>query len=342
MCTDDEITTSPLVECVPNVSEGKNKRNIEWMADTIQNTDGVTLLHVDSNADANRTVYTFAGNLQSVSNAAFALFEVVNKTVDMRTQKGAHVRNGGMDVCPLIPVGNVTTEECVVEAKALGRRIGEMGVPVYLYGAAATSRPRQELSWLRKGQYEALEAKLRHREWQPDFGPTEWTPQVARSGSVQIGVRPFLIALNVNLKTKDVNVAKNIARKIRSSGFGGQKGEFPWLKADGWWMAGYDCAQVTMNFTNHHETPVHIVYERIRELACQTGTDVDGAELIGLIPLSAILTAGLYYAAQSGRIDQLSEKELIALAIHQLGLQSRHSFEPTERIFEKRLDSSRK
>ena len=324
-----------IAECVPNVSEGKSRNKISRMADTISACPGVSLLHVDSNPDANRTVFTFAGKLSDVTDAAYALFRTVTDEIDMTHQHGEHVRNGAMDVCPIIPVSDISMAECIAAAQALGKRIGDTGVPVYLYGDAAVTFNRRELEQLRKGQYETLQHRLRQPEWQPDFGPTKWSETIARTGSVQVGVRPFLVAWNVNLKTEDVHVAKKIARKIRTSGFRGIKGEFNFLKADGWRMPSYDCTQVTMNLTDYRHTGLHNVYERIRELANVSGTDVNGSELIGLIPLDAILTAGRWYAG--ARDASLDENALIDLAVHNLGLDSLTPFIAENRIFEYRL-----
>ncbi len=324
-----------IAECVPNVSEGKNRNKISRMADTISACPGVSLLHVDSNPDANRTVFTFAGKLSDVTDAAFALFRIAIAEIDMTHQHGEHVRNGALDVCPIIPVSDISISECIAAARALGKRIGDTGVPVYLYGDAAVAINRRELAQLRKGQYETLQRRIRQPEWQPDFGPMKWSETIARAGSVQVGVRPFLVAWNVNLKTKNIHIAKKIARKIRTSGFRGINGEFNFLKADGWRMPSYDCAQVTMNLTDYRHTGLHNVYERIRELANASGTDVNGSELVGLIPLDAILAAGRWYAGD--RDGSLDNDALIDLAVHNLGLDSLTPFITESRIFEYRL-----
>ncbi|MBN2714868.1 MAG: glutamate formimidoyltransferase [Deltaproteobacteria bacterium] len=328
-----------LVECVPNVSEGQNKNKIRMLRDAIMNSPGISLLHVDSNCDANRTVFTFAGNMQDVSDAAFALFTRVRALVNMRVQHGEHVRNGALDVCPFIPISDIQTTECIRAAHALAERIGRLGVPVYLYGMAATSPSRHSLSAIRKGQYEGLRTKISQPAWYPDYGPSEWTEAAAQSGSVQIGVRPFLIAFNINLNTQNVDIAKTIARTIRESGFRGTPGEFKCVKADGWRMAAYDCAQVTMNFTDFSTTPVHMVFDRVRILARQLNTDVAGSELIGLIPLDAIRAAGSHYANGTAGLD---DTELIRLAIDNLGLNAISPFIPNERIFEYRLKAVQK
>ena len=325
-----------LVECVPNVSEGQNINKINAMKEAVSRVSGVALLHADSNSDANRTVFTFAGDISDVANAAYSLFEVILENVNMQCQAGEHVRNGALDVCPFVPVANITEAECIEAARALADRIGQVGVPVYLYGRAANTPSRIELSNLRKGQYEALKNKLCQPEWKPDYGPSDWSDIVSRSGSVQIGVRPFLVAYNVNLETRDIKIARRIARKIRESGYRGKPGEFRHVKADGWLMASYKCAQVTMNLTDFKETPVHLVFERIRELAIALGTRVTGSELIGMIPLEALRLAAKFYSDGSPAAD---EHTFIKQAIRGLALDALVPFVPRERIFEYRLSA---
>lgn len=325
-----------LVECVPNVSEGRDADKIALMANAITHVSNVTLLHADSNSDANRTVFTFAGALDDVCNAAYRLFQTATSIIDMRTHHGEHIRNGVVDVCPLIPIRDVTTSQCIEAATELGERIGVEGTPVYLYAMAATHPNRESLAYLRKGQYEALHRKLRSSTWTPDFGPTAWDDHVAKTGSIQIGVRPFLIALNVNLKTQEVIIAKKIARAIRTSGFNGQSGEFMELKADGWWMKSYNCAQVTMNFTNYRVTPPHRVLRRISELAQCFGTETSGSELIGLIPEEALVMAGREIVAN--KKEKPSTEKIIEYGIKKLGLNSLRDFSPAERVFEYRLE----
>lgn len=330
-----------IIECVPNVSEGRNFETIELLANAIQTSPNVTLLHVSSNPDANRTVYTFAGSPLAVHNAAYRLVQLAVDRIDMTTQKGAHTRNGAVDVCPLVPVKGVSMQECVQYACKLGRQIGDLGIPVFLYAEAASNVQRTQLSHLRKGQYEALKSKLKNPAWYPDFGPAKWNDHVAKSGSIQIGARPFLIAFNVNLKTTNVKIAKSIARRIRTSGYQKTPGEFSALKADGWYMNGYKCAQVTMNFTDFTKTSLHEVIQRIASLAQSMGTEINGAELIGLVPKQALLDSGHFFMRHSN--FKPTTAQLIDSAVTHLGLgmgpSMSQAFVAQERILELQLNS---
>ncbi|MBN2341907.1 MAG: glutamate formimidoyltransferase [Deltaproteobacteria bacterium] len=324
-----------LVECVPNVSEGRNPATIQKLTAAISQVPEVSLLHVDSNQDANRTVFTFVGSIADVIRAALELVKTAGDLIDMRSQSGEHVRNGAVDVCPLIPIRNITTAECVAAARELGRRIGLLGIPVYLYGDAATHESRFSLASLRKGQYEALRQKLSQPKWTPDFGPAHWNEIVARTGSVQVGVRPFLVAFNVNLDTSDVSIAKHIARQIRTSGFRGVPGEFSHLKADGWWMEHYRCVQVTMNFTDIRLTPVHVVLNRIRQLATALGTTATSSELIGLIPEQTLLEAAAASASEPPATH--ATDALLQQGAAVLGLTAVEPFHLDERVLERKL-----
>lgn len=329
-----------LVECVPNISEGRDSAIINSVADAVKNTPGVKLLYVDSNKDANRTVFTFTGSPDSVLEGAFNLTRISTSLIDMREQNGVHVRNGAVDVCPFIPVNNVTMDECVKIAHRFAQMAGDkLGIPSYLYGNAANIKQRRKLSFLRRGGYEALQNKLNSELWAPDYGPDVFNDVVAKSGTIQVGARFFMVAYNIQLKTDSINDAKQIARKIRTSGFKKNKtpGMFKELMADGWYMDSYNCAQVTMNLTDYRVTGLHHVYEAVKKEARAKGFDVNGSELIGLIPLDAIVDAGRYYLKHNfkGELSsQIEDEKLIDIAVDNLGLSAIEPFKREKRIFE--------
>ncbi|MCC6747406.1 MAG: glutamate formimidoyltransferase [Deltaproteobacteria bacterium] len=344
-----------LVECVPNFSEGRNREVIEAIASQIRGVAGVTLLDVDAGEATHRTVMTFVGEPGAVAEAAFRAIRKASELIDMRVHRGAHPRQGATDVCPLVPVSEVTTEECVALAHALAERVGrELAIPVYLYEAAATRPERRSLTDLRAGEYEALAEKLRRPEWAPDYGPSEFH---ARAGATVVGVRPFLIAYNVNLATQNVKLAKEIGLAIREAGRAardergekvyGADGELvrvpglPCCKATGWYIAEYGRAQVTMNLTDYEVTPPHIAFDRVVELASGLGVRVTGSEIVGLVPRRAVLMAGEHYLRKQRATTGVSEDELVRAARLSLGLDDVAAFDPRQKIIEYRVAEGR-
>ena len=334
------------VECVPNFSEGRDANLINQIADEIRATKGAMLLDVDPGKDTNRTVMTFAGEPATVGEAAFRAIRSAAELIDMRQHQGTHPRMGATDVCPLIPVAGVSAEECVPIAKALAERVGrELRIPVYLYGYAATKLERTKLSDIRAGEYEALPEKLKDPRFKPDFGPAEFN---ARSGATVIGVRDFLLAYNINLNTREVAAAREIAMNIRETGRlardgNGRRvrapGKLKYCQAMGWYVPEYGCTQVTTNLHNYKVTGLHTVFEAVREEAAVIGVRVTGSELIGLAPKQAILDAGKFYLTKQSRDTNVAEETIIDAAIRSLGLNDTAPFEPTEKIIEYRIRS---
>jgi glutamate formiminotransferase/formiminotetrahydrofolate cyclodeaminase len=320
-----------LVECVPNFSEGRDRAVIDAIADAIRSTAGCTLLDVDPGASTNRTVYTFVGAPEAVVEGALAAARVARARIDMRQQKGEHPRVGAMDVCPFVPVSGVTMDDCVALANELGRRLGaELGVPVYLYGHAAKADHRRTLQQIRAGEYEALPERIAKPEWKPDYGPAEFVPQW---GATCAGARDFLIAYNVNvLGTKEQ--AHRIALNIREQGRGPKEpGSLKAVRAIGWWVEEYGLAQVSINLEDYRTTPPHVAFEACAEEARALNLAVAGSELVGLIPLEAVLMAAEHYIAREN-LFILDERQKIRLAVERLGLKSVQPFVPEKRIIE--------
>jgi glutamate formiminotransferase / formiminotetrahydrofolate cyclodeaminase len=350
-----------LVECVPNISEGRDRKIIDAVAAEVETVDGVRLLDVDPGATTNRTVITFVGPPEAAAEAAFRLIRRAAELIDMRAQKGEHARNGATDVCPFVPLTGVTMAECAELARAVGARVGsELGIPVYLYEHAATKPEWRNLANIRKGVYEALPQKLGKPEWKPDFGPDAWSERVARTGATQVGARQFLIAYNINLDTKNTKLAKRIGLVIREQGgavkrdAGGnklrgadgallkhEKGLFQHCKATGWFIEEFGCTQVTMNLTDYTVTPPHLVFDKVCELATELGLRVTGSELVGLIPLEAMLAAGRHYLRKQGASDGVPEADLIEAARLSMSLSAISKFSPQERIVEYRVRTPR-
>jgi glutamate formiminotransferase / formiminotetrahydrofolate cyclodeaminase len=328
-----------LVECVPNFSEGRDTSIIGKITDSIKEVSGVTLLNVDPGSSTNRTVVTFVGDPDSVVDAAFRAAKTAFELIDMRNHRGEHPRLGAVDVVPFVPVSGVTMDECVDLSKRFGERVGsELGVPVYLYEEAQSDPKRKELRQIRSGQYEGLAEKIRNPGWKPDFGPVEFVP---KSGALVTGARFFLIAYNVNiLGTR--NQAHRIALNIREQGrttvdSNGRKKQEPGrlkaLKAIGWYLNESDIAQVSMNLDNYKITPLHIAFEEIRKDAAQLNVGVAGSEIVGLVPLEAILMAAEYYIEREN-LFIIDEKQKVRLAIERLGLSSISPFKPEKKIIE--------
>ena len=318
---------SPLIECVPNFSEGRDPLIINAIADSIFKTPGVSLLHVDIGYDANRTVMTFAGSPTAVCEAAFNACEVATQLIDMTQQQGTHPRLGVMDVCPLIALEGISSAELIPYSYSLGQRLGdELSIPTFLYEHSAVRAHRKRLEQIRKGGYEKFSSKMSRKDWTPDYGPTAFNKN---TGATVLGVRNLLLAFNVNLDSTDVSIADRIARKIRSSGYKGVAGKFQHLKAIGWYVDKMGCAQVSTNITNFRVTPAHEVYEAIKLEATSLNAQVTGSELIGLIPEAAMIAAGKFYH------PELKEPgELIKSAIAGMGMDDKKSFDPSVRILD--------
>jgi len=320
-----------IVECVPNFSEGRDTRTIEAIADAIAKTPGCRLLDVDPGKSANRTVYTFVADPDAVVEGALAAARVAREKIDMRRHHGEHHRMGAMDVCPFIPVAGVTMDACVEISKQFGKRLAdELGVPVYLYEASATLDHRRTLPQIREGQYEAIPERIVRKEWQPDFGPAEFVPGW---GATVTGARFFLIAYNVNLLSTP-NQAHRIALNLREAGRGPeQPGRFREVKGMGWYVDDYNLAQVTVNLNNYLVTAPHILFEAVKEEAARLKVAVVGSEIVGVVPLQAILQAAEYYIEKED-LFILDEDQKVRLAVERLGLNSVAPFDPRTKIIE--------
>jgi len=320
-----------LVECVPNFSEGRDRAVIDAIADAIRRTPGCTLLDVDPGRSTNRTVYTFVGPPDAVVEGALAGARAAHARIDMRAHQGEHARMGALDVCPFVPVSGVTLEDCVALSRAFGRRAAEdLGIPVYLYEAAASQPHRRTLSQIRAGEYEGLAEKIARPDWQPDFGPARFLPAW---GATVTGARHFLIAYNVNLlATKEQ--AHRIALELREQGRGPQQpGRLRAVKAVGWWVEEYGMAQVSMNLDDFKVTPPHVAFEEVVKEARALKLAVAGSEIVGLVPLQALLTAADHYIAAEGLLI-VDEKQKIRLAADRLGLGAVSPFVPEKRVIE--------
>lgn len=344
-----------LIECVPNFSEGRDMAVMKQVTDEIDRVEGVKLLDIDPGYSTNRTVVTFVGTPDEVTEAAFQAVKKAQEVIDMRRHKGDHPRFGATDVCPLIPISGVTMDECAEYARKLGERIGkELAIPVYLYENAATEEKRRNLANCREGEYEGLKDKIASADWKPDFGPADFKESDARSGAVAVGARDFLIAVNFNLNTTSTRRANAIAFDVREKGRTKREGNpitgkivkdengepvmlpgtLKGTKAIGWYIAEYGIAQVSMNITNLSETPLHIAFEEVREKARNRGLRVTGLEIVGLVPKKAIIDAGKYYLAKQGRSLGIAEAETIKIAIKSMGLDDLKPFDPQEKIIE--------
>ncbi len=338
-----------LMECVPNFSEGRDKAILDAIAAAIKSVNSVVLLDVDPGADTNRTVFTMAGEPEAVVEAAFQAIKKASELIDMSKHHGAHPRMGATDVCPFIPISEMSMEECAEYARKLGKRVGEeLGIPVYLYENAASKEEWRNLATVRSGEYEALPAKAKDPSWKPDFGPHEFNP---KSGATAISAREFLIAYNINLNTRDKKKAHEIALSIRESGKpardengkllkdkDGNKINIPGLfshcKAVGWFIDSYDRAQISINLTNYKVTPPYAVLDKVRELAADMGLQVTGSELVGLIPKAALVEAGKHYLAKMGESTGIPEKMIMETAIQSMGLAELGPFDLDKKVIE--------
>ena len=343
-----------LIECVPNFSEGRDLKVIDEIANAIKNAGG-KLLDVDPGNATNRTVVTFVASPEVVVNAAFAGIKKASELIDMTKHTGAHARMGATDVCPLIPVSNVTVEECVELSKILAKKVAEeLNIATYLYEHAAQEEKRENLAIIRAGEYEGFFEKIKQPEWKPDFGEAIHSK---KSGSTVIGVREFLIAYNVNLNTKSTLIARKIANRIREKGYpkrdekgklikkDGKKvfqpGLFKNVKAVGWYIEEYNKAQISINLTNFNITPIYEVFDAVCKLADEFGVRVTGSELVGLIPKKAIYDAGIHFIKKAKQPYGLSESEIIENAIQSLGLAELSEFNPVEKIIEYKVAKKR-
>lgn len=341
-----------LIECVPNFSEGVNLSIIKEITNEIESIEGVRLLNVDPGKATNRTVVTFVGTPQAVIDAAFLAIKKAGELIDMAKHKGEHPRMGATDVCPLIPIANISMEETAKWAQKLGERVGkELQIPIYLYEAAQANKQRSNLSVIRAGEYEGFFKKIKLPEWKPDFGPTEFD---AKRGATVIGARDFLVAYNVNLNTTSTRRANSIAFDVREAGRVKREGDpingkivtdangnpvsipgtLKSVKAIGWFIEEYGVAQISMNLTNINITPLHIAFDEVCKKATERGIRVTGSELVGLVPLKSLLDAGKFFLKKQQRSTGVSEKELIKIAVKTMGLDELGPFKPEERIIE--------
>ena len=348
-----------LIECVPNFSEGRNPEIINQVADVIRQAEGVTLLDVDPGATTNRTVVTFVGTPDAVVDAAFQLIAKCQELIDMRYHHGDHPRFGATDVCPFVPVANITMEETAEYARELAKKVGEeLNIPVFCYENAAFEEKRRNLANCRQGEYEALKERITTKEWKPDFGPNKFTESVAKSGATAIGARDFLIAVNYNLNTTSTRRANAIAFDVREKGrpkregnpITGKKvldkdgkpvmlpGTLKGTKAIGWYIAEYGIAQVSMNITNTNLTPLHVAFDEVCDKAAKRGVRVTGAEIVGLVPKKTLIDTANYYLAKQHRSLGIDEKEKVKIAIKSMGLDDLKPFNAEEKVIEYLLE----
>ncbi|RIJ46430.1 glutamate formimidoyltransferase [Maribellus luteus] len=344
-----------IIECVPNFSEGRDMSIIKEITNAIESVAGISLLDVDPGKATNRTVVTFVGEPEDVIEAAFRGIKKAAEVIDMSKHKGEHPRFGATDVCPLVPVANVTMEETVVYARQLAERVGtELGIPVFCYEFAAYKEKRRSLANCRSGEYEGLKDRISTVEWKPDFGPDAWNEGVKGSGATAIGARNFLVAYNVNLNTTSTRRANAIAFDIREAGRVMREGDpvtgkivtdesgepvripgsLKKTRAIGWYIEEYGIAQISINLTDISVTPVHVAFDEVSERARERGLRATGSELVGLIPLQAMLDAGKYFLRKQQRSTGISDEEIIKIAVKSLGLDELGPFDPKKKIIE--------
>lgn len=344
-----------IIECVPNFSEGRNPKIIQHIADAIKSVKEIRLLDIDSGKATNRTVITYIGSPDEVVEAAFRGIKKAAELINMKHHSGAHPRFGATDVCPMVPVANITMKEVVEYARKLAKKVGdELGIPVFCYEFAAFNEERKSLTNCRSGEYEALKERIESKRWKPDFGSLEWNEKVAKSGATAIGARNFLVAYNINLKTTSTRKANAIAFDVREAGrivrekdlLTGKitpikkedplriPGTLKKTRAIGWFIEEYGIAQVSMNLTDISVTPVHVAFEEVCKKAGERGVQVTGSELVGLIPLKAMLDAGKYFLWKQNRSSEITDKEIIKIAVKSLGLEELYPFDPREKIIE--------
>jgi glutamate formiminotransferase/formiminotetrahydrofolate cyclodeaminase len=358
----DYMLMKKIIECVPNFSEGRDMNIINQITAEIEKIEGVKLLDIDPGKATNRTVVTMIGTPEEVCEAAFQAVKKAQELIDMRTQKGEHPRFGATDVCPLIPVANISMEETVEYARNLARRIGdELEIPIFCYENAAFEPKRQNLANCRSGEYEALAERIVTKEWKPDFGPCQFTDKVAKSGVIAVGARNFLVAINYNLNTTSTRRANAIAFDVRERGRTKREGNpitgkivkdkkgnpvmipgtLKHTKAIGWFIEEYGIAQISMNMTNLEKTPVHVAFDEVSRKAEARGVRVTGAELVGVIPLKAMLDAGKHYLRKQKRSTGISDKEILKIAVKSMGLNELYPFEYDKKIIEYMLEENK-
>ena len=344
-----------LIECVPNISEGRDMNIINQVTAEIEKVEGVKLLDVDPGQTTNRTVITFVGEPEQACEAAFRVVKKAAELIDMRQHHGAHPRQGATDVCPLIPVSNISMEETVKYAHRLAERIGnELSIPIYCYENAAKMPERRNLAYCRTGEYESLSTRLGTDQWCPDYGPNQWNDHVAQTGATQVGARDFLVAINYNLNTTSTRRANAIAFDVREKGRPAREGGKPsgkplkdengkaimipgtlkGTKAIGWFIEDYGIAQVSMNITSIKVAPVHLCFDEVCRCAANRGIRVTGCEIVGLIPKSVLIDAGKYYLTKQQRSLGVSEDEIMKVAIKSMGLDDLKPFNPKEKVIE--------
>lgn len=348
-----------LIECVPNISEGRDRAKIDAIVAVVETVEGVRLLDVDPGKATNRSVITFVGEPEPVCEAAFRLMKKAQELIDMRGHTGEHPRFGATDVCPLVPISGMDMEETAKYARKLAERVGkELGIPVYCYEAAAHEEKRRNLANNRSGEYEGLPKKLKDPAWKPDHGPAEFTDSVAKSGATAIGARNFLVAYNVNLNTTSTRRANAIAFDLREAGrversgdpltgkvvtdASGEPKKIPGklksVKGIGWYIEEYGIAQLSLNLTDITVTPVHIAFDEACKSAAERGIRVTGSELVGLVPKQALLDAADFYLARQERSLGISEREKIKIAVKSLGLDDLMPFDPEKKVIEYMLE----
>ncbi|MGH7936375.1 MAG: glutamate formimidoyltransferase, partial [Chthoniobacterales bacterium] len=349
-----------LIECVPNFSEGRDLNVIRQITSAIESVDGVSLLDVDPGASTNRTVVTFVGSPDNVVEGAFRGIQKAAELIDMRKQTGAHPRMGATDVCPFVPVSDVSWEEAIACAKSLGKRVAEeLKIPVYLYERAASNPERSNLSVIRAGEYEGFFEKIKEPAWKPDFGPAVFSE---KSGATVIGARDFLVAYNANLNTRSTRRATSVAFDVREAGRvktengkpTGKKvidengepvresGMLKHVKAIGWFVEEYGIAQVSMNLTNIEETPLHVAFDACVGSAAKRGMRVTGSEVVGMLPKKCLVDAGRYFLRKQQWSEGAAEEELIDLAIRSMGLSELKPFDPKEKMIEFKIAAKAK
>lgn len=348
---------------MPNFSEGRDMSVIRQITDAVESVEGVKLLNVDPGEATNRTVVTFVGEPEAVCEAAFRAVGKAGELIDMRRHHGAHPRMGATDVLPLIPVSGITLEECAELARALAKRIAdEHRIPCYCYEASAYSEERRNLAWCRKGEYEALPEKLSDAQIGPDLGLRPWDEDVARTGCTVVGARDFLIAVNFNLNTTSTRRANAIAFDVREKGRpqreGGSivgkplydadgkplmiPGTLKGTKAIGWYIDEYGIAQVSMNITDLHKTPLHVAFDEVCRAAAARGVRVTGTEIVGLVPRRTLIDAGKYFLEKQHRSTGIPEKDILDIAVHSMGLNDLREFNPREKVIEYLLEDDAK
>ena len=348
-----------LIECVPNISEGNDTKKINEIANIVETVDGVSLLNVDPGKATNRTVITFVGEPKNVIEAAFLLIKKAKELIDMSKHSGEHPRMGATDVCPLVPISNISMDEVTKYARELAKRVGsELEIPVYCYENAAFKNERKNLANCRSGEYEGLKKKFEDKNWKPDFGPSVFNDSVKKSGATAISARDFLVAYNVNLNTTSTRKANAVAFDIREAGRIKREGNkitgkiindkngnplrtpglFKSVKGIGWFIDEYGIAQISYNLTDINISPLHEVFDKTCQQATKRGLRVTGSELVGLVPKSVLVDAGKFFLKKQKRSLGISEKEIIKIAVKSLGLDELAPFNVNERVIEYMID----